>query len=861
MLKELNHIQLFTTFLVGLFFIQSCKNKKIITKGATLEKTYSEIKEIKVVPSSITALYRATPEISFDILHTDLEVKFDLKNHLLLGEATHLITSYKSKKIDSIILDAKSMKIESVNINNKAVSFSIDKKYLRIAVNGDILLSDTFKLAIKYIAQPDLKEAGGSASIKNDKGLYFINTDKYDSLKPTQIWTQGETEANSCWFPTVDKPGNKSTFTIKIHVPENMTSLSNGILVKKEGNMHTWSQMQPMSAYLVMMAIGRYDVIPDKWRKIEVPYYVEPAYKSNAKQIFSETPEMIEFFSKRLGVDFPWDKYAQVVARDYVSGAMENTSASLFGEFVQKTNQELIDGDNQGIVAHELFHQWFGDLVTCESWSNLFLNEGFATYGEYLWYEHSKSKEFAEHHSFNEMRRYLGYAENDDKPIVRFNYADKEDMFNTITYKKGGKVLHLLRYTLGDEVFFNGIKKYLNTYKFKTAEVHDLRKIMEEESGKDLNLFFNEWIFTGGHANIQTDYTWINKDSIKIELKQILDSTKKLYHTPIAFKIINQNKEVYQPIFLSKEQQSVTINISKLGLQDTTQMPAIIADADHILIGKINENVTSSALTNAYFNTTSFYDKARIIYQLIGKAAQEIATNKVLFNALQSDMPLLRNLALVSVLNNKLSLETDRLQSIAEQMSLSDNLPKNRADALKVLMQLKVPQASYYIKAISDSSFAVKNQALIGWSGLDSIKAYEWCLLNKDLNNGTLVTTIAKIVGNAGNIKDSSLFINWTPKWFGTERSSLIDAWCKHLQNCKNAEYTTSTLRTFAYYANTDERKRVKQGVIRNMDKILKYSPDLFSATQNEELSILKLNILKNLDSSYDGFFKELKWK
>jgi aminopeptidase N len=412
-------------------------------KQKEAEQLQIKLHDVRITPTRKDD-FRTTPRKIIDILHMDLAVQFNWENHTCIGKETLWLKPY-FYETDSIILDAKNMIFDKIIVtdqhnNNIMYLTNYDKKNLHLKLEKKVSKYDTIKLELSYKANPDEKESHGSKAIKDDKGLYFVNTNKQEPFKPMQLWTQGETEANSCWFPTIDKPHEKFTSKLAMTVENQFTTLSNGLLINStsEGNMRTdvWENKQPMSAYLTMMAVGNFIATKDQWNGKEVSYYLEPAYSPYARNIFKNTIEMMQYYSDRLGVTYPWDKYAQVVVRDYVSGAMENTSATLHGEFVQKNNRELIDADNDGIIAHELFHQWFGDLVTCESWSHLVLNEGFATYGEQLWLEHKLGKDAALQKSYNTINKYLNYAKNNsDDAIINFNYKDKEDMFNTITYQ------------------------------------------------------------------------------------------------------------------------------------------------------------------------------------------------------------------------------------------------------------------------------------------------------------------------------------------------------------------------------------------------------------------------------------------
>ena len=233
------------------------------------------------------------------------------------------------------------------------------------------------------------------------KGMYFINPRGEEKDKPTQIWTQGETESSSAWFPTIDKTNQRCTQELTVTVENKYVTLSNGKLMSQKKNTDGtrtdyWKMDLPHAPYLFFLGVGEYAVVKDKWRDKEVNYYVEKEYAPVAKKIFGNTPEMMTFFSKITGVDYPWVKYSQITGRDYVAGAMENTTATIHQESAQQDARELVDGNSwEGTIAHELFHQWFGDYVTTESWSNLTLNESFADYSQTLWDEYKYGKDEA----------------------------------------------------------------------------------------------------------------------------------------------------------------------------------------------------------------------------------------------------------------------------------------------------------------------------------------------------------------------------------------------------------------------------------------------------------------------------------
>ncbi|HTN17406.1 MAG TPA: M1 family aminopeptidase, partial [Chitinophagaceae bacterium] len=314
--------------------------------------------------------YRATAPQEWWIRHTHAALSFDYKEKTANGRATLSLQPY-FYALDSLVLDAKSMDIKSVQLEpgHQALAYTYDSSQLHIRLDKSYTRYEQLKLSIEYIAKPYARSGkGGSTAIRDDRGLYFINADSAVAGKPVQIWTQGETEANSNWLPTIDKPNMRTTVELDLTVPAQYKTLSNGALVgsREHGatRTDTWKTDLPIQVYAIMFAVGDFHMTKDRWQDKEVNYYVEPAFAPYARKMFQYTPEMIGFFSGVTGVPYPWNKYSQVVVRDYVSGAMENTSASLFGEFMNQDEREYDDENHEDVVSHELFHQWFGDYVT-----------------------------------------------------------------------------------------------------------------------------------------------------------------------------------------------------------------------------------------------------------------------------------------------------------------------------------------------------------------------------------------------------------------------------------------------------------------------------------------------------------------
>lgn len=543
-----------------------------------------------------------------DLIHTKLDVSFDFDKQHVFGKATLDFAPY-FYPTKTLVLDAKGFDIHKVALaNGQALTYDYKDDLITIQLNKEYQPKEKYTVYIEYTAKPNERKIGGSAAITQDKGLYFINPKGEEANKPTQIWTQGETEASSCWFPTIDKPNERCTQEITVTIRDDFKTLSNGILKSSKKNSDGtrsdyWVMDKPHAPYLFMLAIGDFAVVKDTWKGKEVNYYLEKEYEPYAKRIFPYTLEMLDFYSELFGYEYPWSKYSQIVVRDYVSGAMENTTGVIFGEFMHGTERELIDEkNNERIVAHELVHHWFGDLVTCESWANLPLNESFANYGEYLWMEKKHGKEEADYHLMNELNGYLAQARRGGHDLIYFDYKDKEQTFDAHSYNKGGCILNSLRNYLGDEAYFASLKYYLHTNEYTAVEAHDLRLAFEKTTGQDLNWFFNQWFFETGHPVLEVSEEYdaaAKKVIITINQVQDIDNNLPIYQLPLAIDVYTNDTPTRHKIMINKRKQVFEF--------DAATAPKLVnVDADKILVGTINHKKSLEQLTFQYKNATDF---------------------------------------------------------------------------------------------------------------------------------------------------------------------------------------------------------------------------------------------------------------
>ncbi|HAK31472.1 MULTISPECIES: M1 family aminopeptidase [Sphingobacterium] len=679
--------------------------KKVIYLSLSISILQIGISEAQQLP--IDQQYRATPTKINDLVHTKLDVRFDYTNQFLNGKEWVTLQPY-FYPTDSLRLDAKGMDIKQVSLVNGTqmipLKYTYDDHSLLIKLDRNYLAKEQYTVYIDYTAKPNLLKAQGSAAINDAKGLYFINPDERTPNKPRQIWTQGETEASSAWFPTIDRPNQKTTAEISMTVLDNYVSLSNGALSNQQKNSDgtrtdTWKMDLPHAPYLFMMAVGDFKIYQDKYNNIPVDYYLEPKYAPYAKDIFGKTPAMMDFYSKTLGVPYPWNKYAQIVCRDYVSGAMENTSATLHGEHVQKTKRELLDDNQEGTIAHELFHQWFGDLVTAESWSNLTMNESFATFGEVIWREHDGGKDRGDKSRFEKLQSYLKSTKNGKSPtLARYYYHDKEDMFDNISYAKGSLILYALKEQMGDEAFYQSLKKYLTDNSFKTGEPQQLRLAMEEVTGKDWAPYFNQWYYQGGHPILKIT-TRNGENSIILNVAQIQDSTVQTFQLPLAVDIYTKNGKIRQ-----------TFQLNKRNAQFMIPLPAAVefidVDPEKTLVGQIQIDKSDADYLYQYEHAPSFANRVGAI-AYASKNPTNTISQQILTKALADTDA---DLAATAIQGLDLSNPTVRKSTEKTILTLAEKSEASviRASAIQKLAQTKDKKyKSLILNAVNDKSYMV----------------------------------------------------------------------------------------------------------------------------------------------------------
>lgn len=783
--------------LIPTLLFVSCSTSRKATTDAAPPQTAEEA----FIPEPIN--YQGSATMLHRLIHTKLNVSFDWAKSEMPATA-ELTLNPHFYTTNQLFLDARGMKINEVKMikvnkseelayeyRNDSICITLDKPYSR---------RDTFVVYIDYIAQPEKLPKGGSSAISSDKGLYFVNADGSDPNKPKQIWTQGETQASSAWFPTIDRPNQKTTQEIYITVDTAFVTLSNGKLVSSIINNTAgtrtdyWRQPLPHAPYLFMMAIGKYAVVKDTWKGIDVSYYVEPEYEKYARGIFAHTPEMIEFFSKTMGVDYPWQKYAQVVVRDYVSGAMENTSATIFGEFVQKDDRALLDANNDDIVSHELFHHWFGDLVTCESWSNLPLNESFATYGEYLWNEYKYGIDEADYTLHNDLKSYLREARNKQVNLIRFEYEKQEDMFDRHSYQKGGRVLHMLRKYTGDEAFFESLKKYLNDNRLGAAEIHHLRLAFEAVTGEDMNWFFNQWFLDQGHPSLKIDYDYNAEKGIQyVTVQQVQNfETTPLYKLPIEIDLYTSKGVEKKKVTITKQEETFEFAVS--------EKPVLVNfDAQKMLICSKTDNHSPAEWVTLYNLAPKYMDRFEALSVIAKDYRPGTPEAEVLAKALNDPHWNLRSLAIKNC-DNLIRSDSTGIKQKLIQIAKNDMKSSVKVDAMTILADkfgndIEVEQLMSEV--VNDRSYKVMESALSYLTGKNASEGMQRMKALENENNKNIRSIISGLYVKFGGDGEFDYMTDALNSSSGFSKYGALLNYGKFLMRC-NTENVAKGLETIS---------------------------------------------------------------
>ena len=494
----------------------------------------------------------------FDLKHLRLEITLDPESKSLSGTASHTFAAINDG-LKSVELDAVELRIGGVtSARGAALDHTYEDGKLRVALAAALNSGEESTINIAYSCTPR-------------RGLYFNVPDDGYPERPRQVWTQGEDEDSRFWFPCYDSPNQRFTSEVIVTVPREWNAVSNGRLagVAEDGSTKTyhWSQELEHPTYLMSLVAGEYTEIRDDWNGTPIVYYSPPGREDDTRRAFDKTPKMMRFFTERTGTPYPWAKYSQVTVADFIFGGMENTSATTMTDSLLHDERAHLDFSTDSIVAHELAHQWWGDLLTCRDWSHGWLNEGFATYFDLLFKEHDLGVDEFRYGVYQDAQTYL---EEDSgsyrRPIVSSVYNQPVDLFDRHLYEKGGLVLHMLRFVLGDALFWKAMAHYCRSRRGKSVTTEDLQRSIEESTGRNLDWFFHQWVYMGGHPDLKAAYTWDEESGaaqLAVSQTQTTDDLTPLFRMPVDLVFVTSAGRDTRRVTVSEAQQTFHFSLAE----------------------------------------------------------------------------------------------------------------------------------------------------------------------------------------------------------------------------------------------------------------------------------------------------------
>lgn len=504
----------------------------------------------------------------FDTKHIRLELAFDWEREVVRGRTVQTFVPFAPLK--QIELDSAGIKIDAVALvrgtdddERTKLDYRTEAEKLVITLDREYGPDDELVVAIDYML------------LKPERGVHFVTPDEHEPDQARIVWTQSEPEDARHWFPCCDSPAERCTSEMLATVPDGYFVLSNGVLNatrENEDGTKTWHwlQKQEHAPYLISVVAGEFVPYEQEWDGIPIVSYVPPSRLADAERSFGKTAEMVQHFSELIGVRYPWPKYTQICCDEY-GGGMEHTSATTLTLGTLHDERAHLDFSSDWLVAHELAHQWWGDLLTCKDWAELWLNESFATFAETIWAEHDQGWDEAVWRRYRQGESYFDEDKNHHRrPIVSYRYEQPWNMFDRHSYPKGGRVLHMLRFVLGDDLFWKAIGHYTAKHSYDTVETADLRVAIEEATGQGLNWFFDEWLYRGGHPEYDVSYEWDDAEKlvrIKVRQTQKVNDLTPLFRMPIEIGLVTPSQTVTRRVTVAKAEETFSFALDERPLR------------------------------------------------------------------------------------------------------------------------------------------------------------------------------------------------------------------------------------------------------------------------------------------------------
>ncbi|MBI1805387.1 MAG: HEAT repeat domain-containing protein [Ignavibacteriae bacterium] len=705
----------------------------------------------------------ATRERTYDVLHYKLNLTFDVRGKSCQGDAAIMLVPLRPG-LDTIDLDAAGLNVTRITLEDSKLEYILSGETLAIALGKPYGIHDTLTLSIRYsVTSPK-------------KGLYFIQPDSGYPNKQWQVWSQGEQTDNHYWFPCYDAPNDKATSEVIATVDDGFTAVSNGKLVsvKHDTNNHTatfhWIESKPHVSYLISVAIGEYVTVSDSWNDCPIDNYVYARQKSDAMRSFGKTPAMLEYFSSKIGYRYPWEKYGHALVHDFMYSGQENVSISTITDRTIHDARAHLDNSSDALVAHELAHQWFGDLVSFRDWSHSWLSEGFASYFEMLFQEYDKGRD-AGWKEISDAQTAVVNSDRFDKrrPTVTNRYVNPSDLFDNRIYQKGACVLHMLRFILGDELFWKSINHYVEKFAFKNVETNDFKIAIEEATGYNLDWFFDEWLYKAGYPEFDITSRWDDQSrtvQLTVRQAQRTDSLTGVFRTPVDIEVWVHGEPVIYHVEITKQNETFSF--------PAYQEPQLVLfDQGNWILKKVNFQKPIEQWIFQLEHAQEGVDRLKAIDELTW-VADSLPVRKALEHAMLEDhFSDVRREATWALGDAKKIVEPDSLL-----LAYGDRESKVRVAAVTALRQFHDDRVLKTLRyAFSkDSSYAVAAAALRSLTLLDSMQRKQYLAeaLKRDSYNEVIRSTALDMLAGIGD--DSALELVKSYSTYGIERNVRLQA-------------------------------------------------------------------------------------
>lgn len=563
-----------------------------------------------LAPPDSSDFLQYAPSREIDILHLALDVTPDFKQRTIAGKAT-LRFKPIAKPFSELRLDAVDLAVSVVTSTEKILGWQATDKNVIVTFEQPIAPDKEVSVTVSYRAEPK-------------QGLYFRTPEMGYKPEDMHLWTQGEPTEARHWYPSFDSPNEKFTSEITCRVPEGMVVLSNGKRVSEEKDAGSdllavrWLQDKPHVNYLMALAAGYFKKVEDKYKDIPLAFYTPASQVDQAINSFKDTKDMMGFFEQEIGVPYPWAKYDQLCVDDFGWGGMENTSLTILNDRTLFTTATENLRTSQGLVAHELAHQWFGDLVTCKDWSHLWLNEGFATYYDALYDGHKNGRDSMLHQLYQTAKSITGQL-NDTNAIVRRDFSKPEEQFSFLAYGKGSWVLHMLRSQLGPDLYRRCIKTYLERHQYGNVVTEDLNAVIEELSGRSFDRFFDQYVYHAHHPELNVSYSWDEKAKfakVSIQQSQKLSDDVLLFQFPLSLRFKTKSGTLDRPIIVKEKSEDFYFSLPAA--------PEIVrVDPELTVLAKITFTPPNPMLYAQLADKDDMLGRLMAVEQLAGKKDRE----------------------------------------------------------------------------------------------------------------------------------------------------------------------------------------------------------------------------------------------